>query len=112
MKRRLTDAQKRTVAAAYGWKCAVCNKPLPAAYQVDHIIPLWDGGEDEPWQCQPLCPDDHAAKTQREAIERAQRKRRLKQAAQQAIQKRRRPPLECCGCGHVVSPYFSHACPQ
>ena len=102
MRRSLTPAQKKVVAASYEWKCAACGVVLPASYHVDHIVPLWDGGADTLENCQPLCPDDHAAKTQREAIERAERKRRMLRA--------RRPVLECAGCGVVCSPYFVHRC--
>ena len=104
--RRLTQAQKRIVAARCGWKCALCNDVLASTYQVDHIVPLWDGGEDTPEQCWALCVKCHAEKTQQEEIARVERKRRLRHAAAA----RGRPLLECAGCGEVVSPYFSHAC--
>ena len=107
IRRTLTPAQKKIVAASYGWRCAVCDVILPASFHVDHILPLWDGGEDTLDNCQSLCPDDHAAKTQREAIEKAERKRRLQLASRRA---RRRPPLECTGCGVVCAPYFVHTC--
>ena len=105
IKRTLTPAQKKIVAASYAWKCAVCGELLPASFHVDHILPLWDGGDDTLENCQPLCPDHHAAKTQREAVERAERKRRL-----QTARYRHRPPLECTGCGIVCAPYFLHTC--
>lgn len=108
VKRSLTEAQKRRVAASYGWRCAVCNETVAAVYAIDHVIPLWDGGEDTVEACQLLCVACHAHKTQREAIERAQRKRRLKAAAKHS----RRPALECLGCGAVCSPYFRHVCPH
>ena len=104
IKRTLTSAQKKIVAASYGWRCADSDEILPASFHVDHIVPVWDGGEDTFDNCQPLCPGDHAAKTQREAVERAERKRRL------ARTRSRRPPLECTGCGVVCAPYFVHTC--
>jgi 5-methylcytosine-specific restriction endonuclease McrA len=102
IKRTLTSAQKKVVAASFGWKCAACGELLPASFHVDHVVPLWDGGDDTLDNCQPLCPDHHADKTQREAIERAERKRRILRA--------RVPVLECAGCGVICSPYFAHRC--
>lgn len=105
MKRKLTEAQKRIVAATYGWRCARCDTTLASTYHVDHIVPLWEGGADTPEQCQPLCVGCHAIKTQRESIRRAERKRRMR-----GVRGRRCPPLECTGCGVVFSPYFAHRC--
>jgi 5-methylcytosine-specific restriction protein A len=39
--------------------------------EVDHIVPLWAGGEDDETNYQTLCKPHHAAKTAREAGERA-----------------------------------------
>ena len=107
LRRRLTEGQKRSVAARYEWKCGMCARTLPSAYQIDHIIPLWAGGEDTPDQCWPLCAECHADKTQRETVERTERRRRIRQSASVL----RRCPFECTGCGVVFSPYFTnHAC--
>ena len=46
------------------------RKTLPAAYQVDHIVPLAMGGPDSFENLQALCPNCHADKTQQEAISR------------------------------------------
>lgn len=43
---------------------------LPAAYQVDHTVPLCDGGADDISNCSAMCPNCHATKTQLEGIER------------------------------------------
>ena len=109
MRRKFTEAQKRIVAARYEWKCAACDQPLPAAFQVDHINPLWKGGPDTLDNAQPLDATCHAAKTQREGIERAARKRRLRE--QMMACTAHRPPFECLGCGRICSPYFAHRCP-
>lgn len=45
------------------------------ATQLDHIIPLELGGADDATNLQGLCEEHHAAKTKREAIERAKRRR-------------------------------------
>ena len=106
IKRRFTQAQKKQVAARQKWTCLDCAKILPSSYQVDHIVPLWQGGEDNLENAQALCPDCHAEKTQHEAIERAHIRR-----SQQRDKHFRRPALQCLGCGFLTSPFFFHTCP-
>lgn len=68
--RTLSESEKKRVAARGKWRCSVCNMLLPPAYQVDHTIPLCDGGEDSIENCTAMCPNCHADKTQRESIAR------------------------------------------
>lgn len=111
MRRKLTEAQKRKVAAAYGWTCNHCEEILASTYHIDHIVPLWEGGADAVENCQPLCVECHAVKTQEEAIRRAERRRRVASTSSACTKARRRcPPVECTGCGVLFSPYFSHRC--
>ena len=49
--------------------CANCGTVGPL--EADHIVPLHRGGKDEWSNLQSLCKDCHAAKTAREAGERA-----------------------------------------
>jgi hypothetical protein len=98
MRRSLTPAAKKRIAAAGAWRCGLCDATLPAAFQIDHRTPLWDGGSDTPENCWALCASCHADKTQREAIERAERQR----AADTS--------LTCRRCGSRVSPFFTHRC--
>lgn len=101
--RKLTGAQKKIVAAQQEWRCAACACVLPASYHVDHVVPLWDGGADTVDACQALCGTCHADKTQREAIDRAERRRVARPV--------RRWPRVCARCGCITSPYFDdHAC--
>ncbi len=60
----------KLVAAAQAWRCAGCDELLPAAFQIDHRVPLWRGGPDAADNLQALCPNCHAAKTQQEAVDR------------------------------------------
>lgn len=69
--RTLTESEKKIVAARQEWRCSSCACILPAAYQVDHTVPLCDGGADAISNCTAMCPNCHAAKTQEEAIQRA-----------------------------------------
>ena len=71
LKRSLSESEKKQVAARQGWTCSSCKTLLPAAYQVDHTIPLCDGGPDTIANCTAMCANCHAAKTQNEAIARA-----------------------------------------
>jgi len=44
--------------------CVVCGA---AAVEVDHVVPLAEGGDSHPGNLQPLCARCHAAKTAAEA---------------------------------------------
>ena len=100
MRRSLSAAESKRIAATYGWRCAACGELLPAAFQIDHVVPLADGGADDESNMQSLCPGCHADKTQREAIRRAKARRPAADSS-----------LACARCGASVSPYFTHRCP-
>lgn len=72
----ISAAVSKVIAAGQHWRCNVCSCELPAAYQIDHIVPLSDGGADSTHNLHALCPNCHAAKTQREHIERRMRSER------------------------------------
>ena len=60
--------------------CAECAKALPwylqrVTTEVDHVVPLSQGGTYEPDNLQPLCREHHAANTALEASERTRRVR-------------------------------------
>ena len=106
MKRSVSESKKRIVAASYNWKCAACEETLESTFHVDHIVALHNGGTNDLENLQPLCVKDHAIKTQQEAIERNNRKERMREA-----RNFKRAPLECTHCGIIISPYFpSHIC--
>ena len=65
--RRLTEKQKKIVAASQKWHCGECGELLSSAYQVDHIIPHCVNGDDSPDNLLALCANCHALKTQRES---------------------------------------------
>jgi 5-methylcytosine-specific restriction endonuclease McrA len=70
-----TEAVKRRVAARQGYKCAICKMQLPAAWHADHKIPLHENGENSIENCQILCANCHADKTQLESIRWHERQR-------------------------------------
>jgi len=74
MKRTLTNAEKRHVAARQLWRCDHCNKLLEATYQVDHVVALADGGRDHVLNCVALCVGCHAKKTHKEVLARSNAK--------------------------------------
>lgn len=62
--KRLESRRLRSkIAADQGWECTICNKRLPANYEVDHIHELHLGGTDTPDNLQALCPACHRQKT-------------------------------------------------
>lgn len=55
-RRRLTPAERRTVYNMTGGKCAYCGTPMSFSdMQVDHVVPLHQGGADEPFNMFPAC---------------------------------------------------------
>ena len=59
---------KKLVASRQNWKCSVCKRLLGPDSHIDHIKPLFKGGDNSLETLQALCPTDH---TMRSAIERA-----------------------------------------
>lgn len=67
-----SEPQRRKVAQGQNWRCASTNCDLVGeleAYDLDHIIPLWKGGEDTDGNLQALCPTCHRRKTDQERLE-------------------------------------------
>ena len=67
-KRKVSDKVKKYVAANQTWKCIKCKKILEATYEVDHIVPLYKGGSNEPNNLQALCRNCHGQKTLEDSI--------------------------------------------
>ena len=67
------EPERRKIAERQNWKCASDTCKLNGkleAYDLDHIIPLWKGGEDTEDNLQALCPACHRRKTDLENLER------------------------------------------
>lgn len=66
---RWQKMRQRTLLSGQG-ACAKCGRVHPSN-QVDHIVPLEQGGSNDPANLQVLCVDCHKAKTAAEARERS-----------------------------------------
>lgn len=65
-------AIRRRVALAHGYRCAGCGCVwVSSRDQIDHAIPLEQGGSNDDSNLQPLCNACHEAKTAAEAGRRA-----------------------------------------
>tara|TARA_B110000967_G_C18723796_1_gene479016 strand:- start:105 stop:614 length:510 start_codon:yes stop_codon:yes gene_type:complete len=62
-KRKVSATAKKYVAANQKWLCNMCNNLLDASYEVDHIKPLYKGGDNEVGNLQALCRNCHGNKT-------------------------------------------------
>jgi 5-methylcytosine-specific restriction protein A len=49
------------------WRCSHCRNRLESTAQIDHVVPLGDGGTNHLDNLQILCVSCHARKTDREA---------------------------------------------
>ena len=59
-KRNVTPLTKKKAAARGNWKCQCgCNKPLSFDYHIDHITPLWQGGDNSEQNLRALNPGCH-----------------------------------------------------
>ena len=70
-----SEPERRKIAERQNWKCGGETCMLAGkleAYDLDHIIPLSEGGEDTDDNLQALCPACHRKKTDRERMERVE----------------------------------------
>jgi len=65
IKRRLTEAEKKAVAAEQHWHCAMCNQ-LFQYYEVDHIEQYCIRGNNSRKNLQALCSSCHSRKTRQD----------------------------------------------
>ena len=70
-RKSFTEPFRRKIAIRQDWKCAnpdgECIKLDLEEYDVDHIIPLHQGGTNRQDNLQAICPACHRRKTEREA---------------------------------------------
>jgi 5-methylcytosine-specific restriction endonuclease McrA len=63
MRRTATQTQRLELWLLQNGLCAICTKPLPDDYQVDHIQPWTQKGPTKLWNLQALCVACHCLKT-------------------------------------------------
>jgi 5-methylcytosine-specific restriction endonuclease McrA len=68
--RKVSDQLKKIVASQQRWNCKKCKNILDATYEVDHIIALEDGGNNDIQNLQALCRNCHGRKTMEDNIKR------------------------------------------
>ena len=60
----ITPLVKKRVAARQKWRCAICKELFDETYEIDHIIPLSQGGHATAENnLQALCKRDHMFKS-------------------------------------------------
>lgn len=118
MKRSLTEAEKKHVAARQCWRCDHCNKLLEATFQIDHVIALTDGGRDHVLNCVALCVSCHARKSHKEVLARSSAK--WVKSIKNGVAENREDVVvsktlqQCTTCGQKRPVYLSwstHVCP-
>ena len=65
-KRNVSERKKKMVAAHQEWKCGHCQQLLPSCYEVDHVVPLWQEGENGLGNLMAMCRNCHGMKTQQD----------------------------------------------
>jgi 5-methylcytosine-specific restriction endonuclease McrA len=68
--RKVSDQLKKIVASQQHWNCKKCKNILDATYEIDHIIALEDGGNNNIQNLQALCRNCHGKKTMEDNIKR------------------------------------------
>lgn len=77
MKRQRFSAQTRfRIVHDQDFKCALCQYKIPVDFNIDHVVPLWDGGTNDRSNLQGVCVTCHGAKTGAEARARTEHKQR------------------------------------
>lgn len=62
-KRSVSESKKKFVAAQQDWCCNNCKEKLKATFEVDHIIPLFKGGNNHIDNLRALCLECHRLHT-------------------------------------------------
>jgi len=62
-KRSVSETKKKYVASNQSWKCGHCNNPLDHTYEIDHIMDLQHGGDNNVNNLIALCRNCHGKKT-------------------------------------------------
>ena len=66
--RNVSATLKKMVASNQRWTCNLCHNLLDYTYEIDHIIPLFKGGQNNINNLQALCRNCHGKKTIMDSI--------------------------------------------
>jgi 5-methylcytosine-specific restriction protein A len=78
-KRNVSESVKKLVAHRQKWHCARCQQMLPATFECDHIVALYNGGSNDESNLQCLCANCHREKTVEERLQTDKKERLQKQ---------------------------------
>jgi len=67
-RRNVNGLHKKMVASNQQWKCALCHSMLDYTYEIDHIDPLYQGGNNNLDNLQALCRNCHGRKTAQDTL--------------------------------------------
>ena len=70
----VSGTKKKWVAAAQHWTCKHCHQELNAWFEVDHVIPLFMGGNNEVNNLVAMCRECHGKKTLQDNLHQEKRK--------------------------------------
>lgn len=65
---KLTAGRRNVIASEQGWSCASCHEKLSHSFHVDHIVPLFVGGNNDNDNLQALCANCHCDKSHMEQV--------------------------------------------
>lgn len=68
IKRNVSESKKKFIASNQKWRCAHCQSLLDNTYEVDHIVALYRGGNNDLNNLEALCRNCHGKKTFREKM--------------------------------------------
>ena len=68
VKRNVSESKKKYIASNQKWQCAHCHNLLDNTYEVDHIIALYRGGNNELNNLEALCRNCHGKKKKKEKM--------------------------------------------
>ena len=68
-RKRLGERIRKTVAASQKWRCHDCNELLSASFEVDHVLPVSQGGTNDLLNLNALCRNCHGERTSRQGME-------------------------------------------
>ena len=66
--RSVSETKKKYIASEQNWKCKKCHQSLPPSFEVNHIVPLWKGGDNGVSNLEALCRNCHGDATMRQKI--------------------------------------------